>query len=145
MMVDNHYHPTNSFRPSRSACLSIGLAMGAVMGALLCMGVNAVLDSRRRAQAERPSWRTDQLVFKSADNGRYFIENRTRADVWFRDPRELVIMQATPAGLVLSDKTPTLPVYLPSGETAAIVLPDGGGQYILFDLAQRRKIALEAQ
>jgi hypothetical protein len=132
-----HYHG-NSHRPPRALCFLLGCLVGIAVTA----GADGMYIKLSRMSA--PEWNTSLLVCMARSETGYSVRNSGPNDYHLTDAREFILMQVTTLGLVASDVKLRLPVFIPQGEVAEILVnPLPGGAIVLFDLGRRYKVTLK--
>jgi len=131
-----HHH--DHHRPSRGLVFVLGLALGLLVGSV---GESVLADSMRPST---PGWNTTTLICTGRSETGFFVRNSGPKDYRLTDPRQFVLMQLADLGLVASDAKVQLPVFIPQGEVAQILVdPMPAGELVLFDLGHRLKLLLK--
>ena len=134
----------NRYRPARSLVLTVGIAVGLVMG---CLATLALSDLHRaQANGERAPWDIVSIVCVGHTGNVYFLQNRMARDFRVINPADLELMAVEPLGLVPSSGKVSLPIWIPANSTTGIRIEGAGDkQLVLFDLSRRIRVALEGK
>jgi hypothetical protein len=120
-------------------------AIGLLLGIVIAAGADgAYMLVVSKPAIPEAAWDTTKIVCVARTETGFFVRNDSGKDYRLADAHQFVLMQSTAAGLVTSDTTIRLPIFIPAGETAEIGV-DGmpAGQLALFDLGRRCKVTLK--
>ncbi len=137
------YYPRNGHRIPRPLVLIAGILLGISMGGFA--GFKLCEAEKQEAAAVRP-WTSDNLectASRPITGGEVFFVRNSGPDYRLSLPGQFTLMQRTGQGLQGTSAEIRLPVFLPAGETTALILQGSPGDYVVFDSTRRLKLELK--